>query len=136
MSPMQLLEGPCNMHVYVDAEVRRQSTHLIKNFHTFLGMQVVINNTAPRTLAIAAPLPPPGPAPSGQPQPAENRNQDKEYPRSRGAMSMIQKGRTSNRIQKLITRQINMAVTAPPPSPEFLHWSEKEITFSRADHSL
>ena len=29
-----------------------------------------------------------------------------------------------------------MAVTKPPPTPDYLHWSEQEITFSRADHPL
>ena len=47
---------------------------------------------------------------------------------------MIQKGRTSNRLQKLITRQVNLAVTAPPAAPEYLNWSEASITFDRSDH--
>ena len=47
---------------------------------------------------------------------------------------MIQKGRPSNRNQKLITRQVNLAVTSPPATAEYLNWSEYNITFSRADH--
>ena len=47
---------------------------------------------------------------------------------------MIQKGCPSNRCQKLITRQVNLAVKSPPATPEYLNWSEKSITFSRADH--
>ena len=47
---------------------------------------------------------------------------------------MIQKGRPSNRTQKLITRQVFQAITNPPAVPEYLRGSETVITFSRADH--
>ena len=47
---------------------------------------------------------------------------------------MIQKGRVTNRQQKLISRQVNLAVTAPPATPEYLNWSEQDVSFSRGDH--
>src|SRR5664279_343930 len=47
---------------------------------------------------------------------------------------MIQKGRPSNRSQKLITRQVHLALVAPPAAPEYLRGSEQSITFSREDH--
>ncbi len=47
---------------------------------------------------------------------------------------MIQKGRPTNRVQKKITRQINLAVATPPAIPEYLSGSESCITFTRADH--
>ena len=47
---------------------------------------------------------------------------------------MIQKGRPTNRVQKKITRQINLAVETPPAIPEYLSGSESCITFTRADH--
>ena len=49
---------------------------------------------------------------------------------------MIQKGRPPNRSQKLITRQVNLAETSPPATPEYLNWYEGSVTFSRADHPL
>ena len=49
-------------------------------------------------------------------------------------MNMIQKGRPSNREQKLITRQVNLASMAPPAVPEYLKGSETSITFYREDH--
>ena len=49
-------------------------------------------------------------------------------------MFMIQKGRPSNRDQKLITRQVHLAVKAPPAVPEYLNWSQASITFTRDDH--
>ena len=57
-----------------------------------------------------------------------------QYPQARGQMNMIQKGRPSNRCQKLITRQVYQAVTMPPAAPEYLKGSETSITFSREDH--
>ena len=47
---------------------------------------------------------------------------------------MIQKGRPSNRQQKLHTWHVNMAVMAPPAVLEYLRRSETAITFSREDH--
>jgi len=49
---------------------------------------------------------------------------------------MIQKGRPSNRCQKLITRQVNMAVRTPPATTQYLDWSETPITFDREDHPI
>ena len=47
---------------------------------------------------------------------------------------MIQKGRPTNRVQKKITRRINLAVATPPAIPEYLSGSESCIMFSRSDH--
>ena len=61
-------------------------------------------------------------------------NGSDQYPQARGSLAMIQKGRPSNRCQKLITRQVNMAVRNPPATPEYLKWSKTPITFDRMDH--
>ena len=42
------------------------------------------------------------------------------YPPPIGNICMIQKGRPSNRSQKLITRRMNLAETFPPATPEYL----------------
>ena len=47
---------------------------------------------------------------------------------------MIQKGPPSRKSQKLITRQVALAITSPPATPEYLDWSETPITFDRSDH--
>ena len=67
-------------------------------------------------------------------QPAPPANGADAYPAPIGNVCMIQKGRPSNRCQKLITRQVNLAISSPPSTPEYLNWSEASITFSRADH--
>jgi hypothetical protein len=42
----------------------------------------------------------------------------------------------SNKEEKSITRQVNLAVTSPPATIEYLHWSEQPIEFSRDDHPI
>ena len=49
-------------------------------------------------------------------------------------MGIIQKGRPSNRVQKSITRQVNLATHSPPSTTEYLSGSESCITFNKNDH--
>jgi hypothetical protein len=46
------------------------------------------------------------------------------------------KGRPSNRCQKFITQEVNLAVALPPATPEYLDWSGTSITFNREDFTL
>jgi hypothetical protein len=50
--------------------------------------------------------------------------------------AMIQPVRKSNKEEKNITRQVNLTVTSPPATTEYLHWSEQPIEFSRDDHPI
>src|SRR3954464_6707228 len=90
------------------------------------------NAPAPGEIAHGAPPPPPVGGPNQPVAPAQN-NAGHGYPPPKGAL-MIQKGRPTNRVQKKITRQINLAVETPPAIPEYLSGSESCITFSRSDH--
>jgi hypothetical protein len=49
---------------------------------------------------------------------------------------MIQPVPKSNKEEKSITRQVNLVVTSPPATTEYLHWSEQSIEFSRDDHPI
>jgi hypothetical protein len=49
---------------------------------------------------------------------------------------MIQPVPKSNKEEKSITQQINLAITSPPVTTEYLHWSEQPIKFSRDDHPI
>ena len=40
---------------------------------------------------------------------------------------MIQKGRVTNRKQKLISQQVYLATTSPPATPEYLNWSDEDV---------
>jgi hypothetical protein len=42
----------------------------------------------------------------------------------------------SNKEEKSITRQVNLAITSPSATTEYLHWSEQPIEFSRDDHPI
>jgi hypothetical protein len=47
---------------------------------------------------------------------------------------MIQLVPKSNKEEKSITRQVNLAVTSPPATTKYLHGSEQPIEFRRDDH--
>jgi hypothetical protein len=47
---------------------------------------------------------------------------------------MIQPVPKSNKEQKSISRQVNLAITSPPATTEYLKWSDQPVRFSRADH--
>jgi hypothetical protein len=61
----------------------------------------------------------------------------KGYIPSKGHITaMIQPVPKSNKEKKNITRQVNLAITSPPATMEYLHWSEQPIEFSRDDHPI
>jgi hypothetical protein len=63
-----------------------------------------------------------------------NGNQNGQYPPPEGAVNMIQKGMPTNRTQKLITRQVNLTIKSPPPTLEYLNWSDHRVEFNNDDH--
>jgi hypothetical protein len=76
-------------------------------------------------------------APKGQDQSNQGRNDDEGYVPSKGHITaMIQPVPKSNKEEKSITRQVNLAITSPPATTEYLHWSEQPIEFSRDDHPI
>jgi hypothetical protein len=73
-------------------------------------------------------------APQGQDQPNQGHDNDGGYVPSKGHITaMIQPVPKSNKEEKSITRQVNLAVTLPPATTEYLHWSEQPIEFNRDD---
>jgi hypothetical protein len=76
-------------------------------------------------------------APKGQDQSNQGRDDDEGYVPSKGhIVAMIQPVPKSNKEEKSITRQANLAVTSPPATTKYLHWSEQPIEFSRDDHPI
>jgi hypothetical protein len=47
---------------------------------------------------------------------------------------MIQTVPKSKKEQKSISRQVNLEISSPPATTEYLRWSNQTIRFSRADH--
>jgi hypothetical protein len=75
--------------------------------------------------------------PQGQDQPNQGRDDDRGYVPSKGHITaMIQPVPKSNKEEKSITREVNLAVTLPPATTKYLHWSEQPIEFSRDDHPI
>jgi hypothetical protein len=48
--------------------------------------------------------------------------------------AMIQPVPKSKKERKSISRQVNLAITSPPATTEYLKWSDQPVRFSRADH--
>jgi hypothetical protein len=64
-------------------------------------------------------------ASQGQEQPNQGHDIDGGYVPSKGHITaMIQPVPKSNKEEKSITRQVNLAVTSPLATTEYLHWSE------------
>jgi hypothetical protein len=61
-------------------------------------------------------------APQGKDQPNQGHDNDGGYVPSKGHITaMIQPVPKSNKEEKSITRQVNLAVTSPPATTEYLH---------------
>jgi hypothetical protein len=71
----------------------------------------------------------------GQNQPSQGNDNEGGYIPSKGHITaMIQLVPKSNKEENSITHQVNLAVTLPPVTMEYLHWSEPPIEFNREDH--
>jgi hypothetical protein len=49
-------------------------------------------------------------------------------------LAMIQPVPKSKKERKSISRQVNLAITSPPATTEYLKWSDQPIRISRVDH--
>jgi hypothetical protein len=75
--------------------------------------------------------------PQNQDQPNQGHDDDGGYVPSKGHITaMIQLVPKSNKEENSITRQVNLAVTSPPATTKYLHWSEQPIEFSKDDHPI
>jgi hypothetical protein len=144
-SPEDMLNGPCHIHsAFVDG--KRVSRHAMKDCTTFLKLQeAALSKQAEAKRqgyegnASNAPTTQQGnnEAPKGQDQPNQGHDDDEGYIASKGHIAaMIQPVPKSNKEEKSITRQVNLAVTSPLAAIEYLHWSEQPIEFSRDDHPI
>jgi hypothetical protein len=144
-SPEDMLNGPCHIHsAFVDG--KRVSRHAMKDCTMFLKLQeAALNKQAEAKWqgyegnTSSAPTNQQGKngVPQGQDQPNQGRDDDGGYVPFKGhIITMIQPMPKSNKEEKSITRQVNLAVTSPPATTEYLHWSEQPIEFNRDDHPI
>jgi hypothetical protein len=123
-SPDDLLNGPCHIHfAFVDG--KRVSRHAMKDCKTFLKLQEVAGNkqakarrqgyegntnNAPSSSQQAN-----NGAAQGQNQPNQGNDNDRGYIPSKGHIAaMIQPVPKSNKEEKSISHQVNLAVASPP----------------------
>jgi hypothetical protein len=129
-SPEDMLNGPCHIHsVFVNG--KRVSRHAMKDCTTFLKLQEAALNKQAKAKRQGyegnisnAPANQQGNnrVPQSQDQPNQGRDDDGGYVPSKGHITaMIQPVPKSNKEEKSITHQVNLAVTSPPATTEYLH---------------
>jgi hypothetical protein len=121
-SVQDMLHGPCRIH-YAYLDGKRVSNHQMKDCRTFLRLQSALDpNKGARQ---------------------EGRNTSQGYQMQRLAKhleskvyisAMIQPVPKSKKEQKSISRQVNLAISSPPATTEYLRWSDQPVRFSRAYH--
>jgi hypothetical protein len=125
------------MH-YAFIDDKRVSCHVMKDCRTFLKLQeaIVYKQADARRQGYdesTSDAPPANQqatngAAQGQNHPNQGNENDGGYIPSKGHISaMIQPVPKSNKEKKSISRQVNLAITSPPASIEYLHWSEQPI---------
>jgi hypothetical protein len=145
-SPDDMLNEPCHIH-YAFIDGKRVSRHAMKDCKTFLRLQEAAknkqaearrqgyegnkNNTTPSNQQAN------NGATQGQSQPNQGNDNNGGYIPSKGHITtMIQPVPKSNKEEKSISRQVNLAVTSPPVTTEYLHRSEQPIEFNREDQPI
>jgi hypothetical protein len=141
-----MLNGLCHIHfAFVDG--KRVSRHAMKDCKIFLKLQETAgnkqaearrqgyegntNNTPSSTHQAN------NGAAQGQNQANQGNDNEGGYILSKGHIAaMIQPIPKSNKEEKSISRQVNLAITSPPVTTEYLHWSEQPIEFNREDHPI
>jgi hypothetical protein len=108
----------------------------MRDCRTFMKLQEAMEFSQaekPGSTAYGAPPPPPynkGIVNQGYP-----RQSNEGYPQSKIYIAaMIQAVPKSKKKQKSIFRQVNLAISSPPSTTEYLRWSEQTVGFTRADH--
>jgi hypothetical protein len=141
-----MLNGPCHIH-YAFIDRKRVSRHAMKDCKTFMKLQEVAGNKQAKARrqgyegntnnAPPANQQANNGAMQGQSQPNQGNNNDGGYIPSKGHITaMIQPVPKSHKEEKSISRQDNLAVTSPPMTIEYLHWSEQPIEFNKEDHPI
>jgi hypothetical protein len=141
-----MLNGPCHIH-YAFIDKKRVSRHAMKDCKTFLKLQEVAGNKQVEARRQGykgntnnTPLTnqqPNNRTTQGQNQSNQGNDNDEGYIPSKGNITaMIQPVPKSHKEEKSISRQVNLAVTSPPVTTEYLHWSEQPIEFNKEDHPM
>jgi hypothetical protein len=117
-----MLQGPCRIH-YAYLDGKRVSNHQMKDCRTFLKLQNAMDQD------------------KGIRQGGKSTSQGYQMQRLARHLeskvyisAMIQPVPKSKKERKIISRQVNLAISSPPATTEYLKWSDQPVRFSRADH--
>jgi hypothetical protein len=144
-SPDNMLNRPCIHYAFIDG--KRVSRNAMKDCRTFLKLQEVAgnkqaqarsqgydgntNNTPPTNQQAT------NRAAQGQGQQNQGNENEGGYIPSKGHITTnIKPVLKSHKEEKSISRQVNLEITSPPVTTEYLHWSEQLIEFNREDHPI
>jgi hypothetical protein len=121
-SAEDMLYGPCCIH-YAYLDGKRVSNHQMKDCRTFLILQGAMDSSQRIRQG--------GKSTSQgyQVQHLAEHLESKVY-----ISAMIQPVPKSKKERKSISRQVNLAISSPPATIEYLQWSDQPVRFSRADH--
>jgi hypothetical protein len=121
-SAEDMLYGPCRIH-YAYLDGKRVSNHQMKDCRTFLRLQSAMGSS------------------QGGWQGEKHRSQGYQMQRPARHLeskvyisAMIQPVPKSKKERKSISRQVNLAISSPLATIEYLRWSDQPVKFSRADH--
>jgi hypothetical protein len=121
-SAEDMLYGPCRIH-YAYLDGKRISNHQMKDCKTFLRLQNAMDSS------------------QGAQQGGKSTSQGYQMQRLAKQLeskvyisAMIQLVPKSKKERKSISKQVNLAISSPPATTEYLQWSDQPVRFSRADH--
>jgi hypothetical protein len=121
-SAEDMLHGPCRIH-YAYLDGKRVSNHLMKDCRTFLRLQSAMDSN------------------QGVRQGKKSMSQGYQVHRLEKHLEskvyisvMIQPVPKSKKEHKSISRQVNLAISSPLATTEYLQWSDQLVRFNRADH--
>jgi hypothetical protein len=121
-SAEDMLYGPCRIH-YTYLDGKRVSNHQMKDCRTFLRLQSAMGSSQGGWQGEKYT------SQGYQVQRLARHLESKVY-----ISAMIQPVPKSKKERKNISRQVNLAISSPPATTEYLRWSDQPIKFSRADH--
>jgi hypothetical protein len=117
-----MLYGPCRIH-YAYLDGKRVSNHQMKDCRIFLRLQGAMGSNQGGWRGEKHT------SQGYQVQRLARRLTSKVY-----ISAMIQPVSKSKKERKSISRQVNLAISSPPATKEYLRWSDQPVKFSRADH--
>jgi hypothetical protein len=141
-----MLNGPCHIH-YAFIDGKRVSRHVVKDCKTFLKLEeVAVNKQAEARRqsydgntnnALPANQQATNRTAQGKSPPNQGNANDGGYIPSKGHITaMVQPVPKSHKEEKSISRQVNLAITSPLVTTEYLHWSEQPVEFNSEDHPI